>query len=272
MSRMRGLAGSNLLRRTFRHDPAAALASLRPHVDHPVSRLYDIQVVFDDDNGVACIPQALHDNKQCLDILEVQAGGWLIQDVEGVASVPLGQLTRQLDPLGFSTGQGSGVLPERHIGQADVHQGRQLTVEHGHGIEEVKRLLDRHAQHLVDVPPLVADIQCLPPVAPALAHITGYIDVGQEMHLHLDQAVTLAGLTASALDIEAEASGLVAARTRFMCAGEQVAYRREQAGIGGWIAARGAAYGALVDINDLVEYAKAADALQRRRRVSGVID
>jgi hypothetical protein len=38
----------------------------------------------------------------------------------------------------------------------------------------------------------------------ALAGLAGDIDVGQEVHLDLDDAIALAGLAAPALDVEAE--------------------------------------------------------------------
>src|SRR5690606_2404284 len=85
------------------------------------------------------------------------------------------------------------------------------------------------------------------------------------MHLYLDDTVTLAGFAASALDVETEATGLVAACTRFLGAGKQVANRREQAGIGGRVGAWRATDRALVDIDDFVEMLDAIDAFIRRR-------
>ena len=55
-----------------------------------------------------------------------------------------------------------------------------------------------------------------------LADIAGHIDVGQEVHLDLDETVALAGLTAPALDVEAEPPRLVAPRARFRQLGEEV--------------------------------------------------
>jgi hypothetical protein len=60
--------------------------------------------------------------------------------------------------------------------------------------------------------PLELDLQRLAVVALALADVAGDVDVGQEVHLDLDDAVALAGLAAAALDVEGEAPGLVAAR------------------------------------------------------------
>jgi hypothetical protein len=86
-----------------------------------------------------------------------------------------------------------------------------------------------------------------------VALVAGDIDVGQEVHLDLDEAVALARLAPPALDVEAEAPGLVAARGAFGQAGEPVADVGEGAGIGGGVGARGAADGGLVDVDDLVE-------------------
>ncbi len=54
-----------------------------------------------DDDGVTCICQAVQHVQQLLDVGEVQAGGGLVQDVQGVAAGRFAQLGGQLDPLGF---------------------------------------------------------------------------------------------------------------------------------------------------------------------------
>jgi hypothetical protein len=51
-------------------------------------------------------------------------------------------------------------------------------------------------------------------VAFAVAFLARHIDVGQEVHLDLDQAVAAAGFAPAALYVEAEPPGLVAARLR----------------------------------------------------------
>ncbi len=97
------------------------------------------------------------------------------------------------------------------------------------------------------------DLQRLAVVALALADVAGDVDVGQEVHLDLDDAVALAGLAAPALDVEGEAAGRVAARLGFGQAGEPVADRRERAGVGRGVGARRAPDRRLVDVDDLVE-------------------
>src|SRR3546814_1550973 len=59
---------------------------------------------------------------------------------------------------------------------------------------------------------LVLHFQRLAVVACAMVDVARHVDVGEEVHLDLDHAVALAGLAASALDVEAEAARAVAAR------------------------------------------------------------
>jgi hypothetical protein len=81
-------------------------------------------------------------------------------------------------------------------------------------------------------------------------------------------AVALAGLAAAAADAAAtlklKRPGAVAAFARGRHLGEQLADRREQAGVGGRVAARRAADGALVDVDDLVEVVQALQCVVRR--------
>jgi hypothetical protein len=100
---------------------------------------------------------------------------------------------------------------------------------------------------------LNSDVERLAVVALALADVAGDVDVRQEVHLDLDDAVALAGLAAAALDVEREAARLVAACLGFRQAGEPFADRREGAGIGRRVGARRAADRRLVDVDDLVD-------------------
>ena len=92
-----------------------------------------------------------------------------------------------------------------------------------------------------------------------MADVAGDVDVGEEVHLDLDQAVALAGLAAAALDVEAEAAGLVAARLAFGQAGEPVADLGEGAGVGGRVGAGRAADRRLIDVDHLVEIVEPGD-------------
>ena len=244
--------------------------------------------MLDDDDGVAGVAQLVQHLQQQLDVVEVQAGGGLVQDVQGAAGVALAQFQRQLHALRLAAAERGGGLAQTDVAQAHVQQGLQLARQGGHGAEEAVSVFHGQFQHLRDVAALVEDLQRFAVVARALAHIAGHVHVGQEVHLHLDDAVAFAGFTApaaaAAADVEAEAPGAVAALTRRRHVGEQLADGREQARVGGRVAARRAADGALVDVDDLVEMVQALDAVVRRRlgvavvelarhgRIQGVVD
>src|SRR3569623_2393747 len=92
------------------------------------------------------------------------------------------------------------------------------------------------------------------------------------MQLHFEHAAAFAGLAAAALDVEAESAGAVTARARCLRAGEQLADRREQTGLGGGSGARRAAERALIDVDDLVELREADDVLARRGCLAAAVD
>jgi hypothetical protein len=107
------LAALGLIQLPSRWSSAAAVAALRAEVDEPVGGLDHVEVVLDDDDGVAVVAQALQHREQHLDVVEVQAGGRLVEDVERAPGVALGQLQRQLDALRLAAGQRGGALAER---------------------------------------------------------------------------------------------------------------------------------------------------------------
>ncbi len=89
------------------------------------------------------------------------------------------------------------------------------------------------------------------------------------MHFHLDHTVALAGFAAAALYIEGEASRPVTARAGLRYPGKEFADGREQPGVGRRVGAWGAADGALVDVDDLVEVLQAVEAVVGRHLQGG---
>src|SRR5579863_908457 len=75
----------NVLRGARGDDPSAAFAAFGPEIDHPVRGLDDIQVVLDHDDGVALVAQAVQHLQQLLDIVKMQPGRGLVENVERAA-------------------------------------------------------------------------------------------------------------------------------------------------------------------------------------------
>ena len=87
-----------------------------------VGALDDVQVVLDDEHGVAGIHQALEHLQQLAHVLEMQARGGLVQDVEGLAALALLQLAGQLHALGLAARERRGGLAQADIAEAHVEQ------------------------------------------------------------------------------------------------------------------------------------------------------
>jgi hypothetical protein len=76
-------ARCDLLGRPLGDDAAAALAALGTQVDHPVRGLDDVEVVLDHHDRVARVSQAVQHVEEQPDVVEVQARGRLVEDVQG---------------------------------------------------------------------------------------------------------------------------------------------------------------------------------------------
>ena len=91
------------------------------------------------------------------------------------------------------------------------------------------------------------------------------------MHLDLDDTVALTRLAAPALDVKAEASGLVPARLGFGQTGKPVADRGERTGVSCGVRPRCASDCPLVDVDHLIQMLEAFDGFAGRGRLAGTV-
>ncbi len=110
--------------------------------------------------------------------------------------------------LRFAARQCRRLLSDLDVAEPDALQHFHLVAHRGHRLEERSRLVHRHFQHVGDGLVLELHFQRLAVVAVPVAGIAFHIDVRQEVHLDLDDAIALADLAASALHVEREASRL----------------------------------------------------------------
>ncbi len=209
--------------------------------------------MLDQDYGVSPIHEELHHLHQLVDIGEVQTGCGFVEDIKGFPRAAFAQLQGELHALGLASRERQGTLSQTDVIEANVTECVQSALDLRNRGKELLRLFYRHLQDLVDVFPLVANVQRLAGEPLAVADVTGDVDVGQEVHFDLDRTGALAVLAAAALDVEGEASGFVAARLGLREAGEQLTNRREEPDVGGGVGTRCAPDRALVDIDDLVD-------------------
>src|SRR4051794_18501647 len=98
----RGAGGDELGGGAGEDDLTAVVAGSRAEVDDPVRVRHHGLVVFDDDDRVAVVDEAVEQGEQVVDVGEVQAGGRLVQDVD--RAVP-GHVDGEFEPLPFTAGQ-----------------------------------------------------------------------------------------------------------------------------------------------------------------------
>src|ERR1700738_4287303 len=89
----------NLLGSALRHNSAAFFAAFGTKIDDPVGIPDHVQIVLDDDDGVTEVSKPVQNVEQLANIVKMQAGGGLIQQVKSSPSLSFAQLTRQLDAL-----------------------------------------------------------------------------------------------------------------------------------------------------------------------------
>ena len=114
--------------------------------------------MLDDDDRVATRDEGVEGVEQRLDVVEVQAGGGLVEDEEGARALLAAEIVGQLYALVLAAGEGGGGLPELDVAQAHVLQGAEagddlpgLRVAVGMCAKELDGLRDGHLQHVVDV-------------------------------------------------------------------------------------------------------------------------
>src|SRR5689334_16065772 len=89
----------DVLRRPPGDDLAAAVAAFGAEADHPVRGLDDFEIVLDHDDRVALRNQLVQHLQELLDVVEMQAGGRLVENVERAAGGALRQFLGELDAL-----------------------------------------------------------------------------------------------------------------------------------------------------------------------------
>ena len=285
-SGVRARFGHDIARGPGADDLPAGLAALGPEVDDPVGGADHVEVVLDDDERVSGGDQPPERPEQLRDVVEVQAGGRLVEEEErppgvGRGQAPagsrrspgwqgacrFGEMPRQLQPLRLAAGERRHRLAEPQVLETDVGERREHGGDVGLAGEERERLGHGQLEHVGDAAALVLDLEHLGAEALAVAVGAAQIDVGEELHLDVLEAVAAAGRAAAVAGVEAEGAGRVAALLRERRVGEALADRVERADVARRIRARRPADRRLVDEHDLVDEIGAAKLAVRARRL-----
>ena len=160
-----------------------------------VGTLDDIQVMFDNYQGMASFDQRLESMEQSLDVMEVQTGGWLIEDEERRRLVFLADKVGEFHTLVLTTGESAGVLSELDIAQSNLLQRLELADDDAAGIEiahmvleffiaeELYRLVHGHVEHIVHILSAEVNIQDVVLESLALASLALQHEVCHKLHL-----------------------------------------------------------------------------------------
>ena len=74
--------GGDLLGGSGGDDLAAGVAAFGAEVDDPVGGLDDVEIVLDDEQRAAAVDELAEGGEELLHVVEVEAGGGLVEDVE----------------------------------------------------------------------------------------------------------------------------------------------------------------------------------------------
>ena len=132
-----------------------------------------------------------------------------VQNIDRLAGSTLAQLRRQLDSLCLTAGQLGGRLSQADIGKSYIIKSLYLSFNRRNILKKSQCFLHRHIQHIVNILILILYFQGFSVISLTFADLAWYIYVRKEMHLNLQNTVTGAGFTSSALYIKTESSFLI---------------------------------------------------------------
>src|SRR6185437_8086012 len=219
-----------------------------------------VEVVLDDDDGVAEVGEAVEDFEEAAHVVEVEAGGGLVKQIKSAAGLALAEFAGNLHALGFAAGERGCRLAEVNVAESDIDEGLQLLIDLGDVGEDGQGVFNGEVEDVGDGVTVEFYGEGFLIVTAPVTDFALDVDVGEEIHFDAALAFALAGFAAASGDVEGEASGLVAALAGLGEHGEQVADGGEDSGVGGGVGARSASDGGLVDADGLVDLVAAADA------------
>ncbi len=178
----------------------------------------------------------------------------------------------ELEALGLAAGQRGHRLTQPQVFETDGGQRLETRKHVLVASEELDGLGYRHLENLGNAArgALVAHhlhLEHFRPVAPTVAVRAAQVNVRQELHLDVFEAVTAAGRTTPVARVEAERTHRIAALDRDGLGGEALANRIERADVARRIRARCSPDRRLVDEHDFSHMLRASERAVRARRL-----
>ena len=129
---------------------AALVAAIRSQVDDVVCGFDHVEIMLDDDHAVSRIHQFGNHTQQMPDIVEVQAGGGFVEDVQSLTGTAFAEFLGELHALRLTAGEGRRGLAEVDVVEPDTGNRFQLRPQRRDILEKFLRFLRGHFQHVGD--------------------------------------------------------------------------------------------------------------------------
>ena len=197
-----------------------------------VSRLDNVKVMLYDEQRIACITESLKHCNKLGNILRMKSCGRLVKYIQSFSRSSSCKLGCKLDSLSLAAREGGRGLSDLDISKTDVVNGLQLILYPRNSVKEAKGFLYRHLKDICDILSLVFDLKRVAVISVSVADVTGNVNVGQEVHLYLLDAISLARLTATALDVKGKSSRLIALCLGISGACKEIANITEKSRVG----------------------------------------
>src|ERR1017187_6988640 len=162
------------------------------------------------------------DREQHVHVGRRESGRRLVEDEKHRLVRPAALEERSdLQPLRLTARKRSGGLTERQVREPRFRERSEPVRDRPHVGEKLTRLVDRRGEELVHVPAPQPHLEHLGLEPSPIAHVAHDRHIGEELHVHRDDAAALAALAPSAGRVEAERALFEAACHRGSRAGEQ---------------------------------------------------
>src|ERR1041384_1266065 len=102
LTRVRAADADDLFGCAGGDDPPAARATFGAEINDVVGRFDHVEVVFDDDDGVAQRDEPLEHAQEFMYVGKMEAGRRFVEDVDGATRRAFREFAREFDALGFT--------------------------------------------------------------------------------------------------------------------------------------------------------------------------
>ncbi len=241
-------------------DFTAGIAAFWAEVDDPIGSADDVEVVFDDDEAVAAREELFEGLVQRRDVVEVEAGGWFVEEEECAAACCLREVAGEFEALGFAAGECRDWLAEFDVAEADGAERFDDTQDFFFAGEEFTGFVDGDVEDVGDRFAGDFDFENHVAIAAAVAVGAAEVDVAEELHFDVLETVAVAGGAPAFAAVEAERAGAVAAFFGEGLPGEEFSDFVECTDVAGGVGAGGLADGRLIDHDHVFDLGVAGDA------------